>query len=353
VIPIVIPSYEPDERFPAILTDLNNAGLGPVVVVDDGSGDSYNGFFEQAEQIVKPLGGVVLHHEVNKGKGRALKTAFSYILDNMPEATGCITADSDGQHSVECIKKCMDALKDNPDSLILGVRDFSGENVPFKSRAGNTLTVKVFSYLCGVKVSDTQTGLRGISREFMRELLDVEGERFEFETRMLVVTKDRYKIVEVPIKTIYDSKENHQTHFNPVKDSIRIYKIFGIIFAKFMFASLSSAVIDLVLFHVFCKLLILFIDTAIYVAAATVLARVISAAYNYLINYKFVFNSGKKHTTSFPRYVFLAVIQMSLSAVLVTLFVALFPAVPELGVKIPVDIVLFLASYYIQRKFIY
>ncbi len=353
MIPVVIPSYEPDERFPAILQDLKQAGLGPVVVVDDGSGEDYNGFFEQAEELVKPLGGVVLHHEVNKGKGRALKTAFTYILENMPEATGCITADSDGQHSVECIKKCMDALKENPDSLILGVRDFSGEDVPFKSRAGNTLTVKVFGYLCGLKVSDTQTGLRGISRDFMKELLDVEGERFEFETRMLVVTKDKYKIVEVPIKTIYDSKENHQTHFNPVKDSIRIYKIFGIIFAKFMFASLSSAAIDLVLFHVFCKLFILFIDTAIYAALATVAARVLSALYNYLINYKFVFSSGKQHSTSFPRYVLLAVIQMSLSAVLVTLFVALFPAVPEIGFKIPVDIVLFLASYYVQRRFIY
>ena len=113
MIPIVIPSYEPDERFPAILTDLNNAGLGPVVVVDDGSGDNYQNFFAQAEQIIKPLGGVVLHHDGNKGKGRALKTAFSYILDNMPEATGCVTADSDGQHSVECIKKCMDALIEN------------------------------------------------------------------------------------------------------------------------------------------------------------------------------------------------------------------------------------------------
>lgn len=353
MIPIVIPSYEPDERFPAILTDLNEAGLGPVVVVDDGSGDNYQNFFAQAEQIIKPLGGVVLHHDGNKGKGRALKTAFSYILDNMPEATGCVTADSDGQHSVECIKKCLDALIENPTSLILGVRDFSGEDVPFKSRAGNNLTVKVFGYLCGVKVSDTQTGLRGISREFMKELLDVEGERFEFETRMLVVTKDKYKIVEVPIKTIYDSKENHQTHFNPVKDSIRIYKIFGIIFAKFLFASLSSSIIDLALFHVFCKLLGMVIDTAVYVAVATVFARVISATYNYLINYKLVFNSGKKHSSSFPKYVFLAIIQMSLSAVLVTLFVALFPAVPELGFKIPVDIILFLASYYIQRRFIY
>ena len=95
MIPIVIPSYEPDDRFPTILKEIAKAGLGPVVVVDDGSGDAYKGYFEEAETLVSPLGGVVLHHEVNRGKGRALKTAFSYILENMPEAIGCVTADSD------------------------------------------------------------------------------------------------------------------------------------------------------------------------------------------------------------------------------------------------------------------
>jgi glycosyltransferase involved in cell wall biosynthesis len=353
VIPIVIPSYEPDERFPAILEDIKKAGLGPVVVVDDGSGDDYMSFFEEAEKLVSDLGGVVLHHEVNKGKGRALKTAFSYILENMPEAIGCVTADSDGQHSVECIKKCMDALEQHTDSLVLGVRDFTGEDVPFKSRAGNTITIKVCSYLCGVTVTDTQTGLRGISAPFMKELLDVEGERFEFETRMLIATKDKYPIFEVPIKTIYDSKENHQTHFNPVKDSIRIYKIFGAIFAKFLFSSLSSCLIDLALFWVFCRLFVGIFDSAFYVIAATVAARVLSATYNYLMNYKFVFNSGKSHAASFPKYVALAVGQMTLSAAAVALLVWFIPGVNELVFKIPVDIVLFLLSYYIQRRFVY
>ncbi|MCR5592606.1 MAG: bifunctional glycosyltransferase family 2/GtrA family protein [Saccharofermentans sp.] len=353
MIPIVIPSYEPDERFPAILKDLKQAGLGPVIVVDDGSGDDYISFFNEAEDLVKDLGGVVLHHDGNKGKGRALKTAFSYILDNMPESIGCVTADSDGQHSVNCIKKCMSALTEHPDDLVLGVRDFSGEDVPFKSRAGNTITIKVCSFLCGVKVSDTQTGLRAIPKAFMKELLDVEGERFEFETQMLIESKDKYPIFEVPIETIYDSKENHQTHFNPVKDSIRIYKLFGKMFAKFIFSSLSSCVIDLLLFALFCKVFSSVIGSAFYVTVATVLARVISATYNYLVNYKLVFKSGKSHTSSFPKYVVLAIVQMSLSAGIVTLLVMLFTGVPELAFKIPVDVILFLLSYYVQRRFVY
>lgn len=353
MIPIVIPSLQPDERFPLILKDIKEAGLGPVVVVDDGSGPDYKNYFDEAYDLIKDKGGVVLTHEVNKGKGRALKTAFSYILEHMPDAIGCITADSDGQHSVECIKSCMDALKENPDSLVLGVRDFSGADVPFKSRAGNNITIKVCDFLCGVKVSDTQTGLRGIPREFMRHLLDVEGERFEFETRMLIETSNCCPIVEVPIKTIYDSKENHQTHFNPVKDSIRIYKIFGMYFAKYILSSVTSCVIDLVLFAVFCKILKNCTDISYYVAIATVMARVISAIYNYLMNYKFVFTSKKDHLQSAPKYFSLAVVQMILSATLATGLLFILSGVPELLIKIPVDAVLFLASYYIQRKFVY
>lgn len=350
MIPIVIPSYEPDERFPAILEDLRQAGMGPVVVVDDGSGDDYQSFFVNAEELVRESGGVVLHHEVNKGKGRALKTAFSYILENMPDATGCITADSDGQHTVECITKCMEALKAHPSNLVLGVRDFTGEDVPFKSRFGNNLTIKICSFLCGVKVTDTQTGLRGIPREFMRDLLDLEGERFEFETRMLIVTKDKYPIFEVPIKTIYDSKENHQTHFNPVKDSIRIYKIFGEIIVKYLFSSLSSFVIDIGLFQMFC---IFFAGLPSYIILSTAAARILSAGYNYMINYKLVFKSEKNHASSLTKYATLALIQMGLSALLVNMFITLLPGSPEFLYKIPVDVCLFILSFYVQRRFVY
>lgn len=120
----------------------------------------------------------------------------------------------------------MEELKNTPDSLILGVRSFKGKDIPWKSRIGNTLTRKVFSYITGIYISDTQTGLRGIPKTFIYELLDIPGERFEFETQMLIETVGKYKIKEVEIETVYDSKTNHQTHFNPLLDSIKIYKIF-------------------------------------------------------------------------------------------------------------------------------
>ena len=77
MIPIVIPAYEPDERMLQLLETLVAGGQGPVVIVDDGSGDAYKEIFERAGAYVRALGGAVLTHEVNRGKGRALKTAFA------------------------------------------------------------------------------------------------------------------------------------------------------------------------------------------------------------------------------------------------------------------------------------
>jgi len=236
MIPVIIPSYEPDDRLITLLDEFREAGLTDVILVDDGSGEDYKAIFEMAK---KEYGCIVLKHAVNQGKGRGLKTAFNYCLNEYPDMIGCITADSDGQHSVGCIKRCMAALEEHPDALILGVRDFSLDNVPWKSRMGNTITSYICKILEGVEVSDTQTGLRGISREFMKVCMNVEGERFEFETRMLIATKNTCEIVEVPIETIYDSKENHQSHFNPVKDSIRVYKVFEKSFAKVIAAAFA------------------------------------------------------------------------------------------------------------------
>lgn len=348
---IVIPAYEPDERLLLLLTNIQENNVGFVILVNDGSGSEYTGIFNKAADILKD-GGVLLVHEVNRGKGRALKTAFSYVLNNYTDAVGVVTADSDGQHTVEAIKRIKAVFTEKPESLVLGVRDFSGKGIPWKSRFGNNLTEKVFQYLSGIHVSDTQTGLRGIPKSFMQQLLAVKGERFEFEMRMLLECAGRYSVTEVPIETIYDSEENHQTHFNPVMDSIRIYRILGEKFIRYVFASFSSSIIDVVMFTVLCILLKSHFPY-IYIVLATVLARIISATYNYIMNYKLVFQSKEPVKTAGVKYAVLAVVQMSLSAILVTLIVNVFLFVPEFVIKVAVDIVLFFISYYVQQRYIF
>lgn len=346
-IPIIIPSYEPDENLVKLITELVSEVSAPIVIVNDGSGPSYDEIFSRVED----LGAVVIKHPENKGKGRALKTAFSYCLENMPDMTGSVTADSDGQHTPEDIKKVMDALTDEPGSLILGCRDFDKENVPRNSRFGNKLTRKVCRFLCDLDVTDTQTGLRGIPAEFMKHLLNVSGEKFEFETRMLIETKGRVDIKEVEIKTVYDSKEDHKTHFRPVQDSLRIYSIFGEIFLRFLMSSVMSSVIDLVAFSLACRFLR--DGGGYYVAVSTVIARVISATANFTINYRFVFKSNANPGKSMLKYFTLAVLQMLCSAGLTTLGVALLPGTWEVYVKVVVDTILFFISYKIQQRIVF
>lgn len=346
-IPIVIPSYEPDEKLCILLDSLKKNGFTEVVIVDDGSeGEEYRQIFEKA---YGEFGYTVLHHAVNLGKGRALKTAFNYCILTYPDAIGCVTIDSDGQHTVKDMEACMEALSNSPDALVLGVRDFNKEGIPARSVFGNKCTSKVMKFLAGVSVSDTQTGLRAIPTSFMKKLLNEKGERFEFETNMLLDTKNEHiQIVEVPIETIY-IEENKTSHFHPLRDSVRIYTVF----LKFIFSSFSSSIADILLFSVFCRM---FkgqeFGPAGYVFAATVAARILSAAYNFLINYKIVFHSAGNAGKAITRYFLLAVCIMLASGFTVE-HIQAYLGIAEVLVKIPVDILLFFISFLVQREFVY
>ncbi len=349
-IPIIIPAYEPDQRLLYLLKNLTEKNLSMTVIVDDGSGAEYQTIFQECE---RKYHAVVLRHSANTGKGSALKTAFSYCLEHM-DPKGCVTADADGQHTPAAIAACRDALLRNPNTLVLGVRDFSKDTVPLKSRFGNQFTRIVFRILFRKDISDTQTGLRGIPAFYMRDLLTLPGERFEFETQMLIdAIKKRIPLTEIPIETVYDSKKHHGTHFRPIMDSLKIYMSFTPAFGRFIFSSLSCSLIDLALFQIFCSVIKGFSAGFGYAAVSSIAARIISAACNYLFNYKFVFESRKAHSRSALKYTILAAFQMICSAFLTTAALYLTHAEPELLAKIPVDTVLFFFSYRIQKKYIY
>jgi len=349
-IPILIPAYEPDDR---LITLLETIPLEEnfLVLVDDGSGENYNEIFEKATEMIGKNGHVI-RYDVNQGKGYALKTGFSWMIENLPKLVGTVTADSDGQHSIASITDVANKLAQCPDSLIMGCRQFKLDNVPLLSRLGNIPMITLMRYLGGVKVSDTQTGLRGIPAAFMKQLLDVKNNRFGFETEMLIQTSGNFPIEEVPIETIYDSKENHQTHYKPFKDSVVIIGILMRRFIKYLFSSLSSSAIDLGLFTLFCHMF-KGSGSIWYITEATVLARVISAIYNYFINYKLVFNSKASKLESAVKYIGLVLCVMVASSAFTTLGVKLIPALPETVVKVVVDVFLFLINYKVQQAFVY
>jgi len=349
-ITIIIPSLNPDEKMMKTLDGILEKGFHKIVVVDDGSDAAHKKPFEYAAE----KGCTVLVHGVNKGKGRALKTAFEYCM-TCPDCIGVITVDGDGQHGADDIYNCgKEMLHYNNQRVILGCRDFGAENVPFKSRYGNNITKFAFRFLCGIKISDTQTGLRAIPAEFLKAMTEYKGERFEYETNMLLEMKTQgIPFSEVKIETIY-LDDNASTHFHPWRDSFKIYKII----LKYSLSAGASAVIDLLLFyialHVFELLGVGTTDTAEWtVVLATVFARVISSLFNYSVNRKVVFRSSSRN--SFIKYYVLCVAQMLLSAALVAGLSSLCMAgkIGKVLIKLIVDTCLFFASFGIQREWVF
>ncbi len=217
---ILIPAYNPDDKTLKTINELKEAGFERIVVVDDGSKEECEAIFDQ---MIEDEAITLLRHAVNLGKGRALKTGFNAILQLYPD-TGVVACDADGQHPTEAIVLTADALEKHPDSLIFGVRKFVGaKNIPWTSFMGNMITKGVFKLVTGLSFGDTQTGLRGFPVNFMKKLMNIRGERFEFEnTMLLAVRSHQVDYVEVPMETVYIN-ENETSHFNNWVDSTRIY----------------------------------------------------------------------------------------------------------------------------------
>ena len=349
---VIIPSLNPDEKIISTVQSLVDVGFDDIILVDDGSKDEFKKRFEEAKYF---SGVTVLVHEVNKGKGRAMKTAFEYILNNRPNKPNVITVDGDGQHLAVDVKKCIELLEENPHAFVMGVRNFNDENVPARSRFGNKITRTVFRLLCGIKVSDTQTGLRAIPFEHLPLMLQIDGDRYEYETNQLFAVKQAgIEFKETVINTVY-IEENQTSHFRPIRDSIRIY---GVII-KYIASSLASTLVDVSLFTL---LNIIFgrlgFSNELRIILAEAIARIISSFVNFSLNRKVVIKSKEKFGSTMLRYYILCVCQLAASTGLVYLFSTVIFKLSDGSlfdtlIKIVVDTFLFFLSFRIQQTWVF
>lgn len=343
---IVIPALNPGERLLQLAAGMRERGFEHIIIVNDGSREECLPVFGALENT---YGCVVLHHHVNQGKGRALKTAFNYYLGVCGgEDSGVLTMDSDGQHLPEDVERCAEALQEGQGKLILGCRNFGEDGVPFKSSFGNRMTRTVLKFFCGISVTDSQTGLRGYPTELVRRFMSTRGEGFEYETYMLLDAAEAgIGFREVEIQTVY-LDGNRETHFRPVADSLRIYAVFF----KYMVSSLSSFLIDIFLFWLLKGILAGNMEegTAIWIATAG--ARIVSSLYNFSVNRTVVFHSGADAKKSLAKYYILCGLQMCCSAAGVNLLFMLLHINATI-LKIIVDSVLFLCSFRLQRRWVF
>ena len=310
---IILPSLDPDEKLSAVIEGLLALGFRDILLVNDGSKPEKLHYFTDAAAAHPEI--TLLHHAVNRGKGAALKTAINYYLLHRPEGVGVITVDGDGQHHQSDILACAEAMLDSG-FVTLGVRDFNHPDVPFRSRFGNKTTCGIFKLFVGMTVSDTQTGLRAIPRRELPTMLAIEGDRFEYETNMLLMLKQKnIPFREVKIRTVY-IEENKSSHFRVIRDSWRIYKLILAYFFRYTLVSLSSSVLDEGCYIAFLWLLRGGLTGLALTATATAAARLISSLFHFFMSKAVVFQNGVRTGKALLRYYALALPMLVAQALL-------------------------------------
>lgn len=352
---VLIPALDP-ERGPLLdlVSKLLSYDFLFVLLVDDGSSKENKIIFEEC----KSLGCELVSYEENRGKGYALRRGFSEILSKKEfyGEADVITADSDGQHTVEDILKVRKEMLSHEGAFVLGVRDFfsedSNKNVPPKSLKGNRFTSKLFKFMYGRWMADTQTGLRGIPYSLLGEATKIKGDRYQYEMKALIkAVRSDIEIIETPIEVIY-LDNNKGTHFRPIRDSLKIIGVIISQFLKYSLISLSSSILDIAAFTMLSAMLSSLIPEE-HIIVATFIARGISGTFNFLMNKRVVFSAG--NTALLPgiiKYIITAAFIASLSALLVNgLFMLLHWN--KTIIKIIVDTLLFFLSYKIQQAWVF
>ena len=333
---VLIPAYQPDARLPRLILELHRAYPSTkIVVVDDGSGEQYRDIFEASHTA----GAHVISYERNRGKGYALREGFTWIRDVAGDSPECVvTADADGQHTLNDIFRVGRTCTDTGKS-VLGVREFVG-HVPARSRIGNTATSALFWLATGWKLKDTQTGLRAFPVALLPALLEVQGDRYEYELRVLLhLAKFRHPVTQISIETIYEAG-NPTSHFRPLQDSARIWAPL----LKFAASSGVATVIDYVLVLVLNAL-----TGALFFPV--IAARLVSASVNFAMNRRVFEATGVPLRRSALRYAALAVAVVAGSYTMLAVLTGI--GIPLWIAKIIADTTMYLVSYSAQSRYVF
>ena len=340
---LVLPIYQPCDKALPFLSTIDPSSFEKIVVVDDGSGEKYKPIFDD---IAKLDNFIVLSYPDNHGKGYALKTGFKYVRDELPEVKGIVTADGDGQHTLEDILRVRDELSAKENMLVLGVRDFSSPDCPKRNRFGNRFSSRYFKLSTGVKVTDTQTGLRGIPSNLFDLSIGTIGDRYEYEFNFLSDAVKAAGLSQITIKTIYD--DNANSHFHPIKDSLRVYKVPLL----YLLVAITSFLIDFGLFALISH----FGPTELpmMILVPYIGARLVSGPYNFLMNNYIVFPGKEGFGRKLGRYAIVFVINMCIGLGLLYLFDYVFPENFGLTLlKLFVEAIIFIVNFFVSKIFIF
>ena len=347
---ILIPAYKPDQSLVRLAHALKaQDASAEILVIDDGSGSTYAPIFAELHLD----GAIVQTHPVNRGKGAALRTGIEWARTNRPGEI-LVTADADGQHLPQDIfrvgVRTETAAVAGQRSIILGVRTKpdpnageEGTKVPLRSKIGNSATVGFFALATGARVADTQTGLRGFTPQILDWLLQIPGDKYEYEFSMLLrATRADVELVQVPIVKVYEPG-NPTSHFRPLQNSALIYApLLAFLVSSFLTGFLVDAIAFFVLMGIGAPLL-----------AAVIGARIISALTNFTVNRMLMHDGGActSASSSLVRYTVLAVGILAVNAALMEALTGLGASL--LVTKILTELILIPISFAVQRRWVF
>lgn len=207
----IIPALNAERTLPRVVEQARKQ-IEPVVVIDDGSSD-------RTGDVARAAGAIVLRHDVNRGKGAALKTGFAWALENGYD--GVITLDADGQHLPSEIPKFLRERESGGADLIIGGRShLFGEMLP-RRRNANRFSAWCIAKCSGVPITDSQSGFRFYSANLLRRL-ELRTDGFDMESEVIVLAgKRKLRIVTIPIEMGFVNGVS-TSHYKPLHDTVRI-----------------------------------------------------------------------------------------------------------------------------------
>lgn len=204
-----VPAYEAAASIGAVVRGALGV-VAEVLVVDDGSGDA-------TSEAATLAGARVLRHAANRGKGRALRTAFDDLFGRGCDAV--VTLDADGQHIPEEIPSLLDAARGA--DLVIGCREHLFREMHGVRRASNRVSSHLISALAGETIQDVQSGFRVYSRRLVRATGFPES-RFEAESAVVVrAVRLGFRVAAVPVRLGF-ADGRCTSHYRPFVDSLRI-----------------------------------------------------------------------------------------------------------------------------------
>lgn len=227
---IVIPAYNEGRVIGDVVTDIRKRFKGKaftshIIVVDDGSEDN-------TTENARKAGAHVIQHVLNTGSGGATATGLSYAYSN--DFDIAVTCDADGQHDAEDVLRGVKLMSNSDIDLLIGSRLINSDGMSRVKIIGNRGMSFITRILFGIRVTDSQSGLRVFSRQALSSL-KWKTSGYEFCSEMLWRAKQlNLRIDEFAIKSIYTDYslakgQNNWNGVNIVKVLLRrrIVELFG------------------------------------------------------------------------------------------------------------------------------